>query len=142
MPGGKLHWPLWVPYELYGTIDYVYGWPAWEAKSGFTGAQGMLNAVETAMYLVYLGIVIRFGVQSSGQGVGAPDKGWIGKLGMSREIAGREAAIAVLIAYSAAVMTVSKTVLYCKFLGSVVLLLGLFLAWQNVRFCHVLKVLV
>ncbi|KAJ9129405.1 hypothetical protein NKR19_g10386, partial [Coniochaeta hoffmannii] len=47
MPGGSLHWPLWVPYELYGRVDHVYGFKAWDSGMGFTAAQGMLNLVET-----------------------------------------------------------------------------------------------
>lgn len=54
MPGGRLHWPLWVPYELYGRIDHIYGLPAWESQNGFTAAQGTLNAFETAAYIYYL----------------------------------------------------------------------------------------
>jgi hypothetical protein len=88
MEGGALHWPLWVPYRLYGTIDLVYGWFAFDKGMGFTGAQGMLNAIETAMYLVYLWLHFR------------------------SEGTGRTGATAVLIGFSAAVMTLSKTVLY------------------------------
>ncbi|KAL9570786.1 hypothetical protein ACKAV7_005123 [Fusarium commune] len=54
MPGGFLHWPLYVPYALYGEVDHVYGWKAFNAKNGFTAAQTALNLVETVMYLVYL----------------------------------------------------------------------------------------
>ncbi|KAK7206133.1 hypothetical protein BZA70DRAFT_124623 [Myxozyma melibiosi] len=51
MPGGKLHF-LWKPYALYGTIDYVYGWPAYNDKDGFPGAQAFLTLVES-MFLYY-----------------------------------------------------------------------------------------
>ncbi|KAI1037088.1 hypothetical protein LB503_008880 [Fusarium chuoi] len=54
MPEGFLHWPLYVPYALYGEVDHVYGWKAFNAKNGFTAAQTALNVVETVMYLVYL----------------------------------------------------------------------------------------
>ncbi|GKT88746.1 hypothetical protein Ct61P_06596 [Colletotrichum tofieldiae] len=77
MPGGHLHWPLYVPYALYGEVDHVYGWKAFNAGNGFTSAQGALNAVETVMYLV-----------------------------------GRAGALAIVVGFSAAVMTLSKTVLY------------------------------
>jgi hypothetical protein len=43
MPGGKFHSPIWTPYALYGTVDYMYGWPAWNAGIGFTAAQGSLK---------------------------------------------------------------------------------------------------
>jgi hypothetical protein len=97
MEGGWMHWPLWVPYQLYGEIDYVYGWPAVKNNDGFTSAQGLLNAIETAMYLAYLWVVFKRGDQGK------------------RVVSGREGATAVLIGFSAAVMTLSKTVLYCTF---------------------------
>ncbi|KAK3504785.1 hypothetical protein B0T13DRAFT_507375 [Neurospora crassa] len=91
MPGGALHYPLWAPYELYGRVDYVYGWKAWNERNGFTAAQGMMNAVETVMYLVYA-----WGVLGGGNGKGE----------------GRRGATVLLVGFSAAVMTLSKTVLY------------------------------
>ncbi|KAM5351148.1 hypothetical protein ACJ41O_003871 [Fusarium nematophilum] len=97
MPGGHLHWPLWVPYELYGKVDHIYGWKAWNANNGFTGAQSALNVVETLMYLVYLWLVW---ARSEGEGVAR------------RTVSGRDGAMAVLVGFSAAVMTLSKTVLY------------------------------
>ncbi|KKY28252.1 hypothetical protein UCDDS831_g00435 [Diplodia seriata] len=51
MPGGWLHAPLWAPYALYGAVDHVYGFPAWERGDGFGAAQASLNLVETALYL-------------------------------------------------------------------------------------------
>lgn len=102
MPGGSMHWPFWAPYELYGRVDYVYGWPAFEARNGFTSAQGSLNVIETAMYLAYLYIYY-----AEGRPVG-------GVAGAKRVLAGRPAGFAVLLAFSAAVMTLSKTVLYCE----------------------------
>ncbi|KAE9975055.1 hypothetical protein BLS_001251 [Venturia inaequalis] len=107
MPGGKWHAPIWTAYELYGTIDHVYGFPAWDKHEGFAGAQGTLNALETLMYGIYLYIAYSHGVAEVGKmGRGSP--GILGR----RKIAGREAGIAVLIGFSAAVMTLSKTVLY------------------------------
>lgn len=112
MPGGKWHWPIWAPYELYGRIDHVYGFPAWDAKDGFAGAQGTLNAVETAMYGIYLYIAYSYGVAEPGKmGRGSP--GILGR----RKIVGREAGVAVLIGIAACIMTLSKTVLYCEFLS-------------------------
>ncbi|KAI1184000.1 hypothetical protein F5B17DRAFT_413922 [Nemania serpens] len=99
MPGGDLHWPLWVPYELYGNVDHVYGWKAFNAKSGFTGAQGLLNAVETLMYVYYAAVYYRNATP-------------VAALGGRKAVVGRKAAIAVLVAFSAAIMTLSKTVLY------------------------------
>ncbi len=113
MPGGKYHYPLWAPYELYGRTDYVYGWKAWNEHNGFTAAQGWLNVVETVGYLCYLGLVFSFGVQSRGQGRGAP-KG-VGLWGWTRSVGGDAAGLATLVGFAASVMTLSKTVLYCKF---------------------------
>ena len=111
MPGGKYHWPLWVPYELYGRTDYVYGWKAWNEHNGFTAAQGWLNVVETLGYIFYMYIVYTNGRQSAKQGRGAPTD--TGVLSESRTLQGQAAGLAVLVGYSASIMTVSKTVLYC-----------------------------
>ncbi|KAK2041411.1 hypothetical protein LZ31DRAFT_556929 [Colletotrichum somersetense] len=100
MPGGHLHWPLYAPYALYGEIDHVYGWKAFNAGSGFTSAQGALNLVETLMYLAYVWIYV-----SRGQSVAGP-------AGAKKTVGGRAGALAVVIGFSAAVMTFSKTVLY------------------------------
>ncbi|EXJ92493.1 hypothetical protein A1O3_01045 [Capronia epimyces CBS 606.96] len=109
MPGGSLHWPLWKPYALYGTVDYVYGWPAWNGHVGFTAAQASLNVAETVMYIYYLAVVFRNGAPGvlnfsdlNGLLVGKRDQA----------IAGPGVAKAVLVLFSATVMTLSKTVLY------------------------------
>ncbi|KAF3001570.1 hypothetical protein E8E14_000635 [Neopestalotiopsis sp. 37M] len=101
MEGGSLHWPLWAPYKLYGETDHVYGWKAFNARNGFTAAQGSLNVVETAMYLAYIYLYFN---------QGKPVGGVLG--GEKRVLTGRAAGQAVLLAFSAAVMTLSKTVLY------------------------------
>ncbi|KAI2618641.1 hypothetical protein GGS26DRAFT_574013 [Hypomontagnella submonticulosa] len=98
MEGGHLHWPLYTPYKLYGEVDHVYGWKAFHARNGFTSAQGTLNVVETAMYFVYLWLYFGNGAAVAGRA--------------TRVLTGRPAAVAVLTAFSAAVMTLSKTVLY------------------------------
>ncbi|ODM23745.1 hypothetical protein SI65_01334 [Aspergillus cristatus] len=121
MPGNSLHSPLWTPYALYGTIDYIYGWPAFNARNGFTAAQTVLNLFESAGYCYYLWVVYRYGVPVSagsagGRGRGKraekAEKGVLGFLKEERIVAGRVAATALLIAYSASVMTLGKTVLY------------------------------
>ncbi|KAI0841619.1 hypothetical protein F5Y06DRAFT_194904 [Hypoxylon sp. FL0890] len=99
MEGGSLHWPLYTPYKLYGEVDHVYGWKAFRARNGFTAAQGTLNLVETAMYCVYLWLYYNAGASVKGRAT-------------TRVLSGRPAAVAVLMAFSAAVMTLSKTVLY------------------------------
>ncbi|KAJ2966958.1 hypothetical protein NUW58_g10545 [Xylaria curta] len=98
MVGGDLHWPLWTPYALYGEIDHVYGWKAFNANSGFTGAQGFLNVLETLMYLYYALVYFQ-----NATAVGSGGK---------KVVVGRQAGVAVLVAFSAAVMTLSKTLLY------------------------------
>ncbi|KAG0646752.1 hypothetical protein D0Z07_6357 [Hyphodiscus hymeniophilus] len=112
MPGGKLQWPLYIPYELYGRVDYIYGWKAFNENNGFTSAQGMLNILETLMYVYYLYILFAFGKQSTKAGRGAPKPSTVGFLGQQCAVEGQAGALAVLVGYSAAVMTVSKTVLY------------------------------
>jgi hypothetical protein len=107
MPGGKFHSPIWTPYALYGTIDYMYGWPAWNARIGFTAAQGSLNAIEFAMDVFYLWVVFANGKVRRGE---KKDVRWF--VWEEKKVEG--AGLAVLVVFAAAVMTLSKTVLYCK----------------------------
>ncbi|KAK6209755.1 hypothetical protein QIS74_11339 [Colletotrichum tabaci] len=102
MPGGHLHWPLWAPYALYGEVDHVYGWKAFNARNGFTSAQGALNAVESVMYLAYVWLYFSRGKAVKGGPAG----------GVKKTVGGRAGALAIVIGFSAAVMTLSKTVLY------------------------------
>jgi hypothetical protein len=125
MPGGFLHSPIWTPYELYGRVDYVYGWPAFEANDGWTASQGWVNLLETAAYLGYLYLVFGYGVRESEVvGRGAPEEfkrlggGGLKWLTESRTLEGKTAAVAVLVAYSTALVTFAKTVLYCGFFSS------------------------
>jgi hypothetical protein len=115
MPGGSLHWPLWVPYDLYGKVDYIYGWKAFNDLNGFTAAQGLLNIVESAMYVYYLYILFTDRKQVAAKGRGAPKPSVVGLLGEQRRVEGVKGALASMVGFSAAVMTVSKTVLYCEF---------------------------
>ncbi|KAJ5996813.1 hypothetical protein N7499_006872 [Penicillium canescens] len=112
MPGGRLHSPIWAPYALYGKIDYIYGWPAFNARNGFTAAQTVLNVIETIGYVFYLWVVYSYGatvVASRGQRV---KKGLLWFLKGEKVVAGRIGAIALMVAYSMSVMTLSKTILY------------------------------
>jgi hypothetical protein len=45
MPGGDLHL-IWKPYELYGSIDWVYSREAYDKKDGWGLAQSMGNVAE------------------------------------------------------------------------------------------------
>ena len=74
MPGGYLHSPVWKGYALYGSVDYVYGWPAFEANDGFTAAQSSLNLVERLGYLVYIWMVWKEGGRD-GKETGIKSKG-------------------------------------------------------------------
>lgn len=94
MPGGDWHWPLFQPYALYGEVDHVYGRKQWDAGNGFTGAQGSLNLVETLLYVAYLWEVRRLPKSKS------PAQ------------ASQASARAVLLLFTAVIMTLSKTVLY------------------------------
>jgi len=102
MPGGSLHWPLWVPYELYGNVDHIYGFKQWNANNGFTAAQAALNLIESLMYLAYVYLWYTQGRPLGGK--------FAGRTGVT----GRTAGWALLLGFSAAVMTLSKTVLYCE----------------------------
>lgn len=118
MPGNKLHSPIWTPYALYGTIDYIYGWPAFNARNGFTTAQTLMNLVETAGSLYYLAVIYARGnpvVPSTGRPQQKKaHKGLTWLFTDDKVVPGRTGAIALLVAYSASVMTVSKTALYCE----------------------------
>jgi hypothetical protein len=110
MPGGSLHSPIWKLYAVYGTVDYMYGWPAWNDGVGFTAAQGSLNILETLMYGYYI-----FVLASQGQGTGWY-KFWEKDIWSEKTVVqGEGVALATLVCFSSAVMTVSKTLLYCMF---------------------------
>ncbi|XP_014554270.1 hypothetical protein COCVIDRAFT_28664 [Bipolaris victoriae FI3] len=112
MAGGALQWPLWKPYETYAAIDYVYGWPGWENHDGFGAAQGVLNAIELILYGIYALTVYNHGQPAAG-GTGvevSKDKGGFFAGGI--KVRGKSGNRAVLIGFTAAVMTLSKTILY------------------------------
>ncbi|KAJ4400147.1 hypothetical protein N0V91_008938 [Didymella pomorum] len=113
MAGGALQWPLWKPYEIYAAIDYVYGWPGWESNDGFGGAQGALNAVETVLYGLYVMIIYYHSVPApTGTGLDVKSEGVGAWLAGGRKVPGKNGNRALLIGFTAAVMTLSKTVLY------------------------------
>ncbi|PVI02914.1 hypothetical protein DM02DRAFT_626304 [Periconia macrospinosa] len=112
MAGGKLQWPIWKPYEIYAAIDHVYGQPGWDNKDGFGGGQGFINAIEAVLYGLYGMIVYHHGIRAAnGSGIQAGEgvKGW---LSGGVRVQGRKGNQALLIGFAAAVMTLSKTVLY------------------------------
>jgi hypothetical protein len=75
----------------------------------------MLNILETIGYIYYLWIVYRHG-STIGRGGGSRkiSKGFTWFLKGDKVVAGRIGATALLVAYTASVMTLSKTILYCK----------------------------
>ncbi|KAL4871513.1 hypothetical protein BDV12DRAFT_23503 [Aspergillus spectabilis] len=110
MPGGKWH-SFWSGYAWYGTVDYIYGWPAYNAQNGFTAAQTVMNLIETAGYVYYLWVVYTHGTPASGSPREAESAlSWI--LATDKVVAGRPGATALLAAFGSSVATVSKTLLY------------------------------
>lgn len=119
MPGGRIHNYLWKPYALYGTVDYMYGWPAWNAKNGFTAAQGTLNLFESLFYVYYLWILGSRAADGDGfvRGVALKSINIFSRRDeedRSKIIirGGADIAAAVVVCFASAVMTLSKTVLY------------------------------
>jgi hypothetical protein len=112
MAGGALQWPIWKPYEIYASIDHVYGWPGWENNDGFGGAQGFLNAIELVLYGLYAMIIYNHGMPTTG-GTGLQLSEGVSKfLAGGRKVRGKNGNRALIIGFAAAVMTLSKTVLY------------------------------
>ncbi|KAF2824709.1 hypothetical protein CC86DRAFT_296392 [Ophiobolus disseminans] len=110
--GGALQWPIWKPYEIYAAIDKVYSRSAYDAREGFGGAQGMLNAVELVLYGLYAMTIYNHGVPTTsgtgvqvGEGVSAWFAGGV-------KVRGKVGNRALLLGFAASVMTLSKTVLY------------------------------
>jgi len=97
----------WRSKALYGAIDHVYGWPAWQSHNGFTAAKSAMNVPECVFYCWYL-YVVRLQIVD-----------WSYESFSRLEVKGKGVNLAVLFAFSGAVMTLSKTLLYCEsFLGS------------------------
>lgn len=99
----------------------MYGTRAWEARNGFTAAQGVVNLLESVGYGWYGWVVWRCGHGRQGggeggarEGRGAPGRGKVGWWGEARVVRGPGVAGAVLVGFAASVMTVGKTVLYCE----------------------------
>ena len=117
--GGHLHSPVWTPYLLYGIVDYTYGRPVFNARTGLTAAQTVMNLVETAAYLFYLRIVYIYGISKADSGRGYHKKRGLDALWWflrsDKVVSGREGAIAVLVGYTASTATLSRTALYCGF---------------------------
>lgn len=93
----------------------MYGPEAWERSEGFGGAQGAMNAVEVLLYAVYTYIVLKEGRRvARGTGVNVKGGPWEWVKG-GRMVDGKLGGRVALLGFAAAVMTLSKTVLYCEF---------------------------
>lgn len=114
-PGGSLAWPLYGPYELYGRVDPIYSPEAYYSGLGWTGAQGLGNVFETLAYLVYAWIIVKHGSADGRREGGA--WGLVGGLAERRRVEGWWGAVASLVGYTTFVITVMKSVLYCKLIG-------------------------
>jgi hypothetical protein len=115
MAGGALQWPLWKPYEIYAAVDHVYGWPGWESNDGWGGAQGVMNVVEVVLYGLYISIVMNHGIPSAnGKGVQVSE-GVSSWLSGGMRVAGKRGNRALMLGFSASLLTLSKTILYSKF---------------------------
>lgn len=83
----------------------------------------MLNLFESAAYVYYLFVVYRHGVSMgsfAGRGGGRQKKAQKGIrwfLLDEKVVPGGKGATALLIAYSASLMTLGKTVLYCELMS-------------------------
>ena len=127
--GGALAW-LYTPYQLYGRVDPIYSTEAYYSGIGWTGAQGLGNIFETLAYLAYLWIVV---VHGRNEGRAEGFIGSLGSMGRKRRVTGRWAVIASLLGYSALLVTVAKSVLYCKSCRSLVVSAELLTCKSRVR---------
>ena len=84
----------------------MYGWPAWNDGVGFTAAQGSLNLLESVMYCYYLYVLAMQGKETGWY------KFWEKEFWNEKTIVqGQGVALATVVAFSGAIMTVSKTAL-------------------------------
>ena len=83
--------------RLYGEINHLHGLNAYTAKSGFPSAQAIMNIVESTLSLEYI-YLVHLGGKSKR----------ISKVTNAK----RADPKAPLIGFAAAVMTLSKTLLY------------------------------
>ena len=123
LPGGSIHSPIWIPYKLYGEVDWTYSVAAWHEGDGFGHAQATLNVIETLGYLAYLWVVFIYGMESGSgklqkiKGRGAPTglMKYAPQLAKARVVRGHHGAMAVIGGFGVSAITISKTVLYCKY---------------------------
>ena len=111
MLGGRWHEPIWVPYGVYSRIDLVYGEKGLEENNGYLAGQSIMNIIESLMYISYLLIIVLYARRYSGP---------------QRELRGRSAGLALSLGFGASLMTLSKAMLYGKYVNdmSVYILMG------------------
>lgn len=114
--GGRLHAPLWTPYALYQTIDYVYGLPSYEEHDGWPSAQGFFNLIETSGYIWYMWMAYSRGIEEGGKGKKSEGKGVLAWAMERRRVEGVDGAAMVVGLFAISVVTVAKTMLYGMFL--------------------------
>lgn len=51
MPGGAIHRPFWLAYELYGEVDHLYGIKGLERGDGLVTAYAIINLLESVSYM-------------------------------------------------------------------------------------------
>ena len=120
MPGGgKIHEWFFQPYGFYGTVDYFYGRLSYDENDGFTGAQSVLNVFETILYGYYLFVMGKRVVGGDGflRGVALKSINIFARYDDENRAkfvvtGGTDVALAVVLCFTACVMTASKTILY------------------------------
>jgi hypothetical protein len=87
--------------------DYIYDWKAFNENNGFKSAQAFMNIPETLFYMLYLYVVYSQGTQLKAT-LGTSRSDWLAQ----RSITGQAGALAAMAGFVAALMTLSKTLLY------------------------------
>jgi hypothetical protein len=115
--GGALHsllGPLWTPWDIYQKVDYVYSKPIFDERDGWPGAQALFNLIETSCYVWYMSSVARYSVGQSDKTADLMD--WQ-LLFARKSIKGRRGIAMAMVLFTASMVTVVKTLLYCTFLA-------------------------
>ena len=111
--GGRLAW-IWPGYAWQETIDLTYSWKAYRARLPWAATQSLMNYVEAAGYIAYLGLLVLYAKERPVKGRARRDVPVWEKLWNGYTVGGEMGGIAVLLGFALAVMTLSKTIIYCK----------------------------
>ncbi|KAI5295351.1 hypothetical protein KEM52_001673 [Ascosphaera acerosa] len=116
---------MWKPYDLYGRVDHMYGWPEYRAGNGLTMAQSILSLAEVAGYLYYLTTIWRHSAatrqtrslraadaqrRSLFERAGSCASRWL--LASQNSLGGRPGVVALLVVFAASIMALNRAVLY------------------------------